>query len=257
MNTKAIPSREQGGLSAEYQPPTCRCMSGLLSEQVWTSPEGRGFLSKQVEIGREGQGWGWGRGGDPQVNLDQVPVRSYGDPFPKRQTDRHDWKHYLPTTSFVGGNKCMLTRSLSYVVFPMFVLFVFHRTNFRRMGWICTSDSEVLKSWTIYRCRLLSVMSAMLVCGLKSVEKLDHSNGRNPVYTTHYPDLTSGTTLIFRNSWCYCCWVVPKIKGKIHFLIHFLSVWVDLSIVILRCKDPLGIVPFIWRLWIRSTSLLT
>ena len=36
-------------------------------------------------------------------------------------------------------------------------------------------------------------MRAMLVYGLKSVEKLDHENGKNPVYTIHYPDLTSGT----------------------------------------------------------------
>ena len=26
-------------------------------------------------------------------------------PFPCEQTDTHDWKHYLPTTSLVGGNK--------------------------------------------------------------------------------------------------------------------------------------------------------
>ena len=47
---------------------------------------------------------------------------------------------------------------------------------------------------TISPCRVLSAIRAMLVCGLKSVEKLDHSNGKNPVYTIHYPDLTSGNT---------------------------------------------------------------
>ena len=46
--------------------------------------------------------WCWG--------LDGGGLALYGDPTCKqngRQTDRHDWKHYLPATSLAGGNNSL------------------------------------------------------------------------------------------------------------------------------------------------------
>ena len=67
----------------ECQPPACR---GLVQ---W----GAGTLCM-----RKGEGWvGWGEGCQGHG-----PVHSLGPR--NRMTDRHDWKHYHPAASLLGGN---------------------------------------------------------------------------------------------------------------------------------------------------------
>ena len=104
-------------------------------------------------------------------------------------TDRMtDMSENISFPQLVGGNNVC---TLGVYRIPNDCTFCFSSNQFQ------TNEMNLhlqVRIWTIFRCRLLSVMRAMLVCGLKLVEKLDHSNGKNPVYTIHYPDLTSGTT---------------------------------------------------------------
>ena len=98
-------SSEQVWTGLQWWPPDVTSRRMALSEQVWT-----GLMSREVPQA-------WCPGGYPRPDVQ----RGQGDPYhmvypimhmmlptPTPRTDRHLWKHYLPTTIIVGGNKKML-----------------------------------------------------------------------------------------------------------------------------------------------------
>ena len=104
----------------ECQPPNCRQSSYILSkfEHIWGGggyrmgrwsdslcSEGSG---KDQSAGRVGMG-----GVSPHM-IGEWLIASWE--WSHGQTDRHDWKHYLPATSLLGSNYCP-QRSLGKVMF--------------------------------------------------------------------------------------------------------------------------------------------
>ena len=76
---------------------------------------GEGWVPCLVSWGRVGKGEGGGkRRGYPRTNSSWVIV-TWG-PSLIRMTDTHLLKHYLPTTSFAGGNKLSEETSLGWLL---------------------------------------------------------------------------------------------------------------------------------------------
>ena len=83
---------KQKSISVEWQPPAFQQWVHHSEQNVPGGPAQKG-----------GRVWSWG-----PVQRGVVLRPCTGSFFPPEKNDRHDWKHYLPVTSLVGGNKHIL-----------------------------------------------------------------------------------------------------------------------------------------------------